>query len=145
FKMWIGVRAMSDESLRLSAGQQHANGKSVESYEHNKQVNGENACAEPSHESVAANGDPPQFTVNEVNASVATPENEDVEAAVEDEHVNEPEETAVPDASVRKPVAVRRKRRPVMDAVEQRLLGRRALCKRIAEIAPDMLKTVKLR
>lgn len=37
----------------------------------------------------------------------------------------------------------RRKRRE--DASEQRLLGRRALCKTIQEIAPQMLKTVKMR
>src|SRR5262249_1189644 len=39
----------------------------------------------------------------------------------------------------------RRKRQPRPDAAELRLQGRRSLCKRIAEIAPHMLKTVKLR
>ncbi|HEY8506533.1 MAG TPA: hypothetical protein VIL46_18265, partial [Gemmataceae bacterium] len=40
---------------------------------------------------------------------------------------------------------VRRRRRPRSDAAELRLLGRRALCKRIADIAPYMLRMVKLR
>jgi hypothetical protein len=39
----------------------------------------------------------------------------------------------------------RRKRQPKTDAAELRLQGRRALCKGIADIAPHMLKTVKLR
>jgi hypothetical protein len=39
----------------------------------------------------------------------------------------------------------RRKRQPKADAPELRLQGRRALCKGIADIAPHMLKTVKLR
>jgi hypothetical protein len=39
----------------------------------------------------------------------------------------------------------RRKRQPKQDAAELRLQDRRALCKPIAEIAPNMLKTVKLR
>lgn len=44
------------------------------------------------------------------------------------------------------PQKVRRKRRQVrQDAAELRLQGRQAACKRIADIAPDMLKTVKLR
>lgn len=41
---------------------------------------------------------------------------------------------------------VRRPRRqPKLDAAELRLQGRRALCKHIADVAPHMLKTVKLR
>lgn len=39
----------------------------------------------------------------------------------------------------------RRKRQVRSDAAELRLLGRRALCKRIADLAPLMLKMVKLR
>jgi hypothetical protein len=39
----------------------------------------------------------------------------------------------------------RRKRQAKSNAAELRLRGRRALCKRIIDIAPDMLKTVKLR
>ena len=43
-------------------------------------------------------------------------------------------------------VRVRRRRRvPKADAAEMRLRGRRALCKSIADIAPHMLKMVKLR
>lgn len=38
-----------------------------------------------------------------------------------------------------------RRRRPVTDSAEQRLQGRRALCKRVADIGPHMLKTVMLR
>jgi hypothetical protein len=45
-----------------------------------------------------------------------------------------------------KPTRVRRKKRKVRtDALELRLQGRRAMCKRIAEIAPLMLKQTKLR
>jgi hypothetical protein len=45
-----------------------------------------------------------------------------------------------------KPTKVRRKKRKVrVDALELRLQGRRAMCKRIAEIAPLMLKQTKLR
>ena len=45
------------------------------------------------------------------------------------------------------PTARKRKKRrePKRDAKEQRLLGRRALCKQVADIAPHMLKRVKLR
>lgn len=39
----------------------------------------------------------------------------------------------------------RRRRQAKPDAAELRLQGRRALCKEIADIAPNMLKTVKLR
>jgi hypothetical protein len=39
----------------------------------------------------------------------------------------------------------RRKRRKRTDATEQRLLGRRRMCKGVESIAPDMLKTVKMR
>jgi hypothetical protein len=39
----------------------------------------------------------------------------------------------------------RKRRKAKLDAVEQRLAGRRALCKRIPDIAPNMLKMVKLR
>jgi hypothetical protein len=39
----------------------------------------------------------------------------------------------------------RRKRQPKLDALELRLIGRRALCKRIADIAPYMLRMVKAR
>lgn len=39
----------------------------------------------------------------------------------------------------------RRKRQPKLDSLELRLRGRRALCKRIADIAPHMLKLVKQR
>jgi hypothetical protein len=43
-------------------------------------------------------------------------------------------------------VRIRRRRRPVKsDAAELRLQGRLAMCKRIADIAPHMLKMVKLR
>lgn len=39
----------------------------------------------------------------------------------------------------------KKRRKPRHDAQEQRLLGRRAMCKAIEDIAPHMLKTVKLR
>lgn len=49
-------------------------------------------------------------------------------------------------AATGKTVRVRRKKRVVRaDAVELRLRGRRDLCQRIADIAPRMLKTTKLR
>jgi hypothetical protein len=58
------------------------------------------------------------------------------------------EETDVGDPAVTEghPVTRRRRRRPgAADAAEVRLLGRRALCKAIPDIAPSILKTVKLR
>jgi len=39
----------------------------------------------------------------------------------------------------------KRRRQPNRDAAELRMQGRRSLCKSITDIAPDMLKTVKLR
>lgn len=48
-------------------------------------------------------------------------------------------------AKVVSDVRKRRRRQPKRDAAEQRLLGRRAMCKTICDIAPHMLKTVKLR
>lgn len=44
-----------------------------------------------------------------------------------------------------KPRKRRKRRERKRDAEERRLLGRRAMCRRIADIAPHMLKTVKLR
>jgi len=52
------------------------------------------------------------------------------------------EQVATPASSRRRR---RKRRRPKRDAAELVLQGRRALCKRIADIAPNMLKTVKLR
>ncbi len=52
----------------------------------------------------------------------------------------------LPDAVESKGTRVRRrKRQPKLDSPEFRLRGRRALCKQIEEIAPQMLKMVKLR
>lgn len=69
-----------------------------------------------------------------------------------DEVINEEEteeiEEEVPDATaeggVRK-VKRRRRKRAKLDSQELRLLGRRNMCKRIAEIAPRMLRLVKLK
>ena len=55
--------------------------------------------------------------------------------------------TATPPAPTQGTKRHRRKkqRKPKQPAMEQRLLGRKSLCKRITDIAPQMLKTVKLR
>jgi hypothetical protein len=54
----------------------------------------------------------------------------------------EPEGTAEGEAKSR---TKRRRRRPRLDSPELQLRGRRALCKRIVDLAPLMLKMVKLR
>jgi hypothetical protein len=55
-------------------------------------------------------------------------------------------ETAATPAGETKGAGTRRRRRqPKLDSLELRLRGRRALCKRIEDIAPHMLKMVKLR
>jgi hypothetical protein len=66
----------------------------------------------------------------------------------EEEEVLESDEQEViaSDAPGNPVIRVRkRKRQMKADAAELRLLGRRALCKRIADIAPNMLKMIKLR
>ncbi|MCI0641370.1 MAG: hypothetical protein L0Y58_15770 [Verrucomicrobia subdivision 3 bacterium] len=73
----------------------------------------------------------PQQTVDETEAS---------EKDVGDEGEFEEEEATPTGTRVR-----HRRRRPEPEADELRLRGRRALCKGITDIAPDMLKTVKLR
>lgn len=63
-----------------------------------------------------------------------------------DPPAEEPAETPESDVATPKKAKKRRKRRkPKRDAKEQRLLGRRAMCKRIADIAPEMFKQKKLR
>lgn len=67
-------------------------------------------------------------------------------ACKEDEpsNVNRQSESNV-DVIPKKETKKRRKRRKRTDATEQRLLGRRRICKGVESIAPDMLKTVKMR
>ncbi|HEX4612034.1 MAG TPA: hypothetical protein VH092_27805 [Urbifossiella sp.] len=55
------------------------------------------------------------------------------------------ETAAVAEAGAGGPRLRKRRRRPRLDSPELRLRGRRALCTRIEDIAPLMLKTVKLR
>jgi hypothetical protein len=69
------------------------------------------------------------------------------DAAVEDDEEDWDDEDELTSAEEDHPShRVRRRRRHAnLDAAELRLLGRRALCRGIADIAPSMLKTVKLR
>ena len=63
-----------------------------------------------------------------------------------DEEIVEEIEETVDQSGQKVTRKVRRKRRVAKgDAAELRLQGRRALCKSMADIAPHMLKTVKLR
>ncbi|QDU23459.1 SAP domain-containing protein [Urbifossiella limnaea] len=55
------------------------------------------------------------------------------------------ETTAVAETGTAGPRLRRRRRRPRLDSPELRLRGRRALCPRVEDIAPLMLKTAKLR
>jgi hypothetical protein len=72
------------------------------------------------------------------------PEAEGVEEDWEEAEEDDSAEAAPGEPAPNRPA--RRKRRVARtDAEELRLLGRRALCKSIAEVAPAMLKTVKLR
>lgn len=69
------------------------------------------------------------------------------DAVAEDEMLSSvaDEPASKTEPAVKKPTKKRRRRKRKADAAEQRLLGRRSLCKRSVEIAPNMLKTVKLR
>lgn len=66
------------------------------------------------------------------------------EDVIEDDLAAGVETTGVAEVGDR-PVRVRRRRRVRTDSPELRLQGRRAMCKRIADIAPRMLKQVMLR
>jgi SAP domain len=67
-------------------------------------------------------------------------------AAADDEWEDEDPSAAEGVSAEGRPARRRRRRRPAAaEAAEVRMQGRRALCKTIPEIAPHMLKTVKLR
>ncbi len=73
----------------------------------------------------------------DLSSGQSTNENEEWEEETVEEQTDE---------SGKKVVRIRRRRRqPKADAAELRLKGRRAFCKPIADIAPNMLKTIKLR
>ncbi|MBX9583787.1 MAG: SAP domain-containing protein [Gemmataceae bacterium] len=92
----------------------------------------------------------PSVTVDRLFASITDDPETEADAAGEeweDEEPVDPANGAV--ATVAEGGAVgprlRKRRRPRLDSPELRLRGRRALCPRIEDIAPLMLKTVKLR
>jgi hypothetical protein len=88
--------------------------------------------------SSSSQGDAPELheqNTVDLSEDEGEPENEEVSSV-------SPDDTTLAEKKAKK----RRKRRqPKRDAAEQRMLGRRAMCKRIEDIAPYMLKTVKLR
>ena len=88
--------------------------------------------ADPASPGIAEDDPEPSAEFGESDEYIGEEEEEEGEAAVA--------EAGGPAARMRK-----RRRQVRTDADELRLLGRRALCKRIADIAPFMLKTVKLR
>ncbi len=73
----------------------------------------------------------------------ATPDSDATAATISDAGSERSDEDKTGVSSSPRPR--KRKRRSRGDAAEIRLQGRRAMCKSIAEIAPHMLKTVKLR
>src|SRR5262245_2362405 len=87
-----------------------------------------------------------QVVPSEDTAAPLEPPDPDDEWEEIEEDEPSAEETGQAGDSVRPTTRVRRRRRkPRFDAAELRLVGRRALCKSIVDIAPFMLKTVKLR
>jgi hypothetical protein len=69
----------------------------------------------------------------------------EADAAEPDDEILEVEDDVADEKGNRVARLQRRRRQPRQDAEELRLRGRRELCKTIADIAPQMLKTVKLR
>lgn len=81
-----------------------------------------------------------------ISDSVANPESAIEENIGADEEIVEEVEETVDQSGQKVTRKIKRKRRVVRgDAAELRLQGRRALCKSMSDIAPHMLKTVKLR
>jgi hypothetical protein len=99
---------------------------------------GENFPAQPTEASEA--GLPPPLPTDQPTGSEVQEDSEEWEESEPGGDVALAEEPGGPVTRVR-----RRRRQPRVDAAELRLRGRRTLCKRFADIAPHMLKTVKLR
>ena len=101
--------------------------------------------AEPtSPASTATSVEPPEAFALGAGTDDPVPAGDDAAGEWEDDQ-GEPG-TAAPGGTDTKTARVRRKRRtPRLDSPELRLRGRRALCKAIADVAPHMLKMVKLR
>lgn len=97
--------------------------------------------------------DSPTGTVNRLFASVPDETGVEAEPADEEWEDEEPDPAdpanagvvAVAEGGAAGPRLRKRRRRPRLDSPELRLRGRRALCPRIEDIAPRMLKLVKLR
>lgn len=107
----------------------------------------------PSTEAAPASDVPALFdaqfgTANELLLTISDEEplaeGEEWEAEPDDDGTDESNAMGLVEAGSRPP-RVRRRRRVRTDSPEIRLQGRRAMCKRIADIAPRMLKQVKLR
>lgn len=102
-------------------------------------------------ESISAEREPEQLTSTSTETSVAgkeAPEHADAtseETERENRDTGNAADTPVEEATDTKDRKRRKKRLPRIDAAERRLQGRRSTCKAIADIAPDMLKRVKLR
>jgi len=83
---------------------------------------------------------------DDIQISSDEPLDSNTTASAEEEEESEEDESEVVSDATGQPRQIRRRKRVVRtDAEELRLLGRRALCPTIPEIAPNMLKLVKLR
>ncbi|WP_020472681.1 hypothetical protein [Zavarzinella formosa] len=103
---------------------------------------------EPDLSAVATLSDSPYPPSGEPSSSDQISSEADEEGDWEEVEVSVPGDSTaiVGEATAVKVARVRRKKRPVRtDAAELRLRGRRDMCKRIADIAPHMLKQSKLR
>jgi hypothetical protein len=69
----------------------------------------------------------------------------DEDAQVRDTGISKTDKIAATSVDGEPPKRRKKKRKPNKEAAERRLLGRQAMCKRIDDLAPHMLKTVKLR
>src|SRR5262245_40122074 len=102
------------------------------------------ASLDPLPAETAVAGSPGQTGPESPGPGATAPEAEDSEW--EDVEEIEPGPEGPAGGTETKLTRVRRRRpRARPDSPELRLRGRRALCKRIEDIAPNMLKTVKLR
>jgi hypothetical protein len=87
----------------------------------------------------------PEDVLSTISNDAAEPDGDDDDSDWELGDLDVAGETAGTGEGTAKPRVRKRRRQPRADSPELRLRGRRALCKRVEDIAPHMLKMIKLR
>jgi hypothetical protein len=92
-------------------------------------------------EDVQGEGSPKETEKSESETSEQFATDED--AQVSDTGISKTVKTVATSVDGKQAKTRKKKRKPNKEAAERRLLGRQAMCKRIDDLAPHMLKTVK--